>query len=420
MKRLLLVDDDALVLKIYKDRLTEQGFEVRTAPDGLAALQVLREYRPDVMVLDLMMPRFSGVDVLKALRAQPELASLPVVVLSNAYMDNLAREAAAIGVHKALLKTSCKPSLLTSVIEDILAGRQTPEDPAHLMAVSQPEAPAPAAAAPPSPTIPEPARPGPEAVPAGSPPAAAPKTGETAFKANARREFVEQAAATCGALRNLFQALRCARSGIERGVRLQNFYRQVHFVTTAAGLADCQRLAQMASIFEAMLFEAMDRQAELSPSALRTMEVTIDFLETLFQQARSTGPEPPLKSQVLAVDDDAVSNRLVVAALRRAQLLAQGLEDPLAALQRLQERHYDLILLDIEMPGMDGFTLCRRLRALPGYEKTPVIYVTRHSDFESRSRSVLSGGQDLISKPVFPMELAVKAITHLMKSQMWG
>jgi CheY-like chemotaxis protein len=71
--------------------------------------------------------------------------------------------------------------------------------------------------------------------------------------------------------------------------------------------------------------------------------------------------------------------------------------------------------LDIKMPEMDGFELCHRLRALPGYQKTPVIYITGHSDFETRAKSVLSGGDDLISKPVFPLELTVKAVAHLLK-----
>jgi len=60
----------------------------------------------------------------------------------------------------------------------------------------------------------------------------------------------------------------------------------------------------------------------------------------------------------------------------------------------------------------------KSLRALPGCRRTPVIYVTGHSDFESRAKSVLSGGNDLIAKPVFPMELRVKAMTHLLKSQL--
>jgi len=64
---------------------------------------------------------------------------------------------------------------------------------------------------------------------------------------------------------------------------------------------------------------------------------------------------------------------------------------------------------------MDGIELCKRLRALPGYEKIPVIYVTLHSDFETRARTVLSGGNDLIAKPILPAELAVKVVMHLLK-----
>jgi CheY-like chemotaxis protein len=87
----------------------------------------------------------------------------------------------------------------------------------------------------------------------------------------------------------------------------------------------------------------------------------------------------------------------------------------LTALKWLQETRFDLVLLDIKMPGMDGFELCRRLRLLPGYEKTPVIYLTSHSDFENRARSVLDGGNELIAKPVLPLELVVKAVALLLR-----
>jgi CheY-like chemotaxis protein len=77
-----------------------------------------------------------------------------------------------------------------------------------------------------------------------------------------------------------------------------------------------------------------------------------------------------------------------------------------------------LFLLDIEMRDMSGFQLCERIRALPDHQKAPVIFVTGHSDFENRARGVLAGGNDLISKPVFPIELAVKAVTHLLKARL--
>jgi CheY-like chemotaxis protein len=90
------------------------------------------------------------------------------------------------------------------------------------------------------------------------------------------------------------------------------------------------------------------------------------------------------------------------------------------ALKWLTETRFDLVLLDIELPGMDGFELCWRLRLLPGYEKTPVIYVTSHNDFENRAPRVLGSGNDLIAKPVFPLELAVKAVALILRGQTTG
>jgi DNA-binding response OmpR family regulator len=75
-------------------------------------------------------------------------------------------------------------------------------------------------------------------------------------------------------------------------------------------------------------------------------------------------------------------------------------------------------MLNIEMPELTGFELCRKLRELPGYEQTPVIYVTSHADFEHRVRSIDVGAHDLIAKPIFPMELAVKAILHLIRAKL--
>ncbi|MHB8524095.1 MAG: response regulator, partial [Limisphaerales bacterium] len=76
--------------------------------------------------------------------------------------------------------------------------------------------------------------------------------------------------------------------------------------------------------------------------------------------------------------------------------------------------------LDIAMPGMDGFELCTRLRALPTNQQTPVVFLTGVADFENRAQSILRGGNDLMAKPFLPAELIVKALTHIYKSQLQG
>ena len=84
----------------------------------------------------------------------------------------------------------------------------------------------------------------------------------------------------------------------------------------------------------------------------------------------------------------------------------------------LAETPYDLIFLDIEMPEMNGFELCSKLRGFEVNKNTPVVFVTILNDFESRANSTISGGNDFIAKPFLFMELAVKAIVHVWRGRL--
>ena len=210
MTNILLVDDDPLVLKIYRDALTQLGAQVRTAEEGLAAIRALHQRKPDLMVLDLMMPKLSGVDVLKFVRSEPLLRSLPVIVLSNSYMNELAAEAARLGVQKALLKIRCSPSILLKTIDDVLSGKAGSGDTSVLLAapVSTPPAPSPTAN-----------QIGPAQAVMESPRASTPPS-PTEFQAQARRSFLNSSRTTCATLRTLFQAYTGAPNPSDREQRL--------------------------------------------------------------------------------------------------------------------------------------------------------------------------------------------------------
>jgi CheY-like chemotaxis protein len=192
----------------------------------------------------------------------------------------------------------------------------------------------------------------------------------------------------------------------------------LHFVGARAGLAGCGRIALLATGFEALLFELIVKPSLATPSTLHTIAQAMDCLNLLFENTETGFAQVTLEAKVLVVDDDAVNNRVMLTGLKRANLDAESVADPRLALQKLQAGRYDLILLDILMPGMNGFELCEQLRRLPGYLDTPVIFVTAHDDFENRIQSVVSGGNDLIAKPVFPLELALKATTDLLRAQL--
>lgn len=416
MTKVLIVDDDPIVLRIYQRGLTQRGLQVETVTDGLGAVKALRQGRPDVVVLDLMMPHFSGVEVLKFIRADAGLANLPVVVLSNAYMNDLAREAAAVGAQKALLKVGCNPNLLVECIHEVLEGAPVELEPSRLVAAPKPvpkPAPEPPTPAAPPAVAPASAPPSPAPVP---PPLAAPSGEDAEFKAQAREDFLTHVRTTRGVLQDLFQILNSAQTEHDRRTRLEALYRKIHFLAGTAGLAGCHRLAQMASVFEAMLYQMMDKPERITPSVLRTTGMAVTFLDGMLQ--RASEPQPPAlpSAQVLVVDDDALSNRLVVTALRQAHMRARSIQEPRAALEWLRQTRCDLVLLDIVLPGMDGFEFYQRLRALPGCERIPVVFVTAYPDYEVRAKAVLADGGDLITKPVLPTELAVKAVMHLMQS----
>jgi CheY-like chemotaxis protein len=138
MTTIFLVEDDTIVVQMYRAKLMREGFGVEVAEDGLVAVRMLSAMKPDIVVLDLMMPKLSGVDVLKYIRSTPALKDTPVIILSNAHMTRLAQEAAAIGAERALLKSSCTPSKLIEAINDLLSGKAVEPDSSDRLGVRVP------------------------------------------------------------------------------------------------------------------------------------------------------------------------------------------------------------------------------------------------------------------------------------------
>lgn len=414
-KSILLVDDDPLVRRIYQEGLQKRGFDVVCAEDGLKAVQMLRVSTPDLAVLDLMMPKFSGVDVLKFIRGDNRLKELPVVVLSNLYMDEMAQQAAALGPQKALLKIRCTPAALAAVIREILEGVPAPADLFGLLAVPRRAPSRVRTGGKQRATVGSP--PGSAVPPAGDAPAQAAAegpAGEWEPREFAREQLLGDPAATQGELQTMLAALKESRNDLERELRLQNLYRRVHFISATAGLAECQAIAQLASVLEALLYSMIGKPALLTASVLHTVEHAIGVLAQVLAFGADLEPISHPRLQVLVVDDNPLASRLIVSAFRTVGFQTQAAQDPLAALELARRQNFDLLLLDVEMPRLDGLELCRQIRRLPGYAEVPVVFVTGHSDPATRQRSVESGADDLITKPVFPLELAVKSVCHLL------
>lgn len=412
MTKVLFVDDDPVVVQVYQRGLEKLGLQVQSVDGGLPALAALRESKPDAVVLDLMMPVYSGVEVLKFMRAHADLADVPVVVLSNAYLGELVEQATALGAQGALPKSGCTPARLAKYLGDLLGRTFASSTPLSPPETSSPQSSTAESPEPPSTASSNQAKAAPE-------PTAAESAAHQVFKAQARQDFLKNAAGTRKALRKLFKEFSDARNERERSLRLEALYRKLHFLSATAGLADCHLEAQMASVLEALLFQMADQPARIGPSVMRTTGLAFDFLDDLFELDASPRVPLPASARVLVVDDDELSNRFVVAALRRVQLEAESTTHPFTGLDWLQQKRYDLVVLDVMLPEIDGFEFFVRMRALRDYEHTPVIYVTSLVDFEAAAKGELPDGAGLLAKPVLATELAVMVVMYLIKSRLW-
>ncbi len=104
-KKIVLADDEQFITIAYRDGLVRAGFTVYIARDGDEAIELVNKTMPDIILLDIIMPRMNGFEVLKVLKADPKLAKIPVVVLSNLSQDVDAKEALRLGATNFYVKS---------------------------------------------------------------------------------------------------------------------------------------------------------------------------------------------------------------------------------------------------------------------------------------------------------------------------
>ncbi|MGA2541630.1 MAG: response regulator [Verrucomicrobiota bacterium] len=269
------------------------------------------------------------------------------------------------------------------------------------------------AAAPPPPKAPEPAAPEEE-----SPEPAAPDFGSDAtstFRLEIRQEFLKRVPQIQMDLRERVGALVRSKSTTEQLTLLQGFSTSISSLVGLAGVTGFSRIAHLAGAMEALIKDLQKKPRQMTSSVLRTIAHASDCLNVLFRDINQGAQEIPQSLLILAVDDEPISRRTISVALAKANLRCICLEDPKMAMTILGENQFDLVFLDAEMPEMNGFELCAELRKTVTNKATPVIFVTSLTNFEVRAQSSLAGANDLIAKPFLMMELAVKALTYLLR-----
>ncbi len=129
--KILLVEDDQFFEKFYAHKLSEQGFEVALAVDGVDGMQKMTQEKPDLILLDIIMPNKDGFEVLKEKAANPMLKDIPVLVFSTLGQEQDVEKAKALGASDYINKSFFDFEKLLEKIKSLLPPSSTNSTPAH-------------------------------------------------------------------------------------------------------------------------------------------------------------------------------------------------------------------------------------------------------------------------------------------------
>ncbi len=366
MKTVLIVEDDAIIARIYQGLLRKEGLETQVVSDGHSATDMLEDIRPDLVLLDLMLPKTNGVQVLKKIRSMPGLNAIPVIVFTNGYMGSLMRDAMLAGATHCFAKAQTPPREVVRAIREYLDLSKT-------------------------------------AAPAQAEPSRKPEP-------ESRHDAPPQGMAK---MRATLQGLAKAESQADR---------LMHLAALAAAFSECAHpdqpeyagVVQMARALQALTEAQREPSAKTELPLLRVLAQGVDCLDVLSARAAQGHKTAPKTSLVLVLDGDPASRQLMCRSLERVGLRPVEVHDPRAAVGVLATKPFDLVLVNTDGNAVNGIEFCKQIRDSDNNKATPVVFVTGLGDLEGRAMSIMSGADDVLRKPISPVELGVKALLCIL------
>jgi CheY-like chemotaxis protein len=365
----LLIEDDRLIINVLSASLTSKGYSVAVASHGLEGLQMIGMRRPDVILLDFMLPGMNGLEILQSIRAHPDHGKIPVVVLSNSASGDTMHKLQAAGASRVLPKAATPPKEVIHMIEELVK-------PGRFVNT------------------------------------ATTATDDDIFQQELKHACLSEGANQIATMRK--SLLELQRDG-NNPKPLDDLYRQVHAQGGNCGLAGLGTIARFCTALEHLLKGLVEKPGHINRSILRTMAQAVDCLNALYAAGNDIDKRVPAAFQVLVVDDQDVAQRAIVFSLAKVNIKPVTVNSAAAALEASNTTRFNLIISDIQMPDMNGLELCGKIRESSTNAKTPVVFITSQSDFSSQANAILKGGNDLIAKPFHYAELGVKALIWLMR-----
>jgi CheY-like chemotaxis protein len=361
----LVIDDDPMVLQLLLNELQTEGFEVYTATDGITGLERARSIRPSAIVLDILLPSIDGWSVLSALKSDPAVVGIPVILLS---VEEQRARGLSLGAFEYLVKP-VEPERLVQVVRRAMA----------------------------------------------------PGSGDVLIvddDADARhtvsRRLREEGFSTTE-VKSGEEALLAMRTTVPSLIILDLV------MPGLDGFAVLQRVRERGLTVPVIILTGKDltpvERATLQQGLVHIIHKNGVSIDLVVKEARrSVQRRRTIEAQILprvVYVEDIAQNRELVRRFLEGSFTVVEAEDGEIALEEIPKTRPDLILMDLSLPRLDGWEVTRRLKANPLVAHIPVIALSAHASAEDIARAKAAGCIDYLTKPVDRSTLVKTLRRHL-------
>jgi DNA-binding response OmpR family regulator len=121
--KILIIEDDRYISKMYQLKLSLDGFDVQVAENGRIGVEKVKEFNPDIILTDILMPELDGFEVIKKVKAEEESKSTPILIMSNLGQEDHIKKGMELGALGYIVKSQYTPSKVVDKIKEVLAGK---------------------------------------------------------------------------------------------------------------------------------------------------------------------------------------------------------------------------------------------------------------------------------------------------------
>jgi CheY-like chemotaxis protein len=176
-------------------------------------------------------------------------------------------------------------------------------------------------------------------------------------------------------------------------------------------------IQRLAAGVDALLSDITTCPGPFAWTALASLKEALNVISALLNPDAFARANDVPQPRVLVVENDTELLARMVAALKTAGVVTVAHCEPASLASHLHQTEFDLVLIDNEFPGVDGLDLCQEIHALPGYSRTPILFLTAANTVDGRAQSLLAGGSDFLCKPFNVLELTLKTETWIYRKQ---